>query len=106
MDERWGRGGWRPIPRFLVVQADWKQRACDDGARGGHNATTVVHYKMVLRSAAQPAITAEEVRNAAQEMKANVQAEGFSLERARTTSPMFTAMRQSILFSSMCTCLR
>ena len=76
MDERWGRGGWRPIPRFLVVQTNGKQRACEDGARGDLIAATVAHDKLVLRSAAQPAIAAKAVRNAAQEMKANLQAEG------------------------------
>ena len=37
MDERFGVGQWRPIPRFVLRQSD-KLRMIDDGRRGGQNA--------------------------------------------------------------------
>ena len=40
LDELFGRGQWRPLPRFMVEQACGKKRCIDDGARPGHNSAT------------------------------------------------------------------
>ena len=37
VDKRFGRGGWRPLERFLIVQPDGKQRVIDNAKRTGHN---------------------------------------------------------------------
>ena len=40
LDDLYGAGGWRPMPRFMVQQGCGKLRCIDDGARGLHNAAT------------------------------------------------------------------
>ena len=39
LDSKYGRGGWRALPRFLILQGP-KWRAIDDGKRSGHNAAS------------------------------------------------------------------
>ena len=40
MDVTFQRGGWRPVPRFLVTQLCGKQRLIDDAKKGSHNLAT------------------------------------------------------------------
>ena len=40
MDVRFQRGGWRPVPRFLITQPCGKQRLIDDAKKGSHNLAT------------------------------------------------------------------
>ena len=40
MDATFQRGGWRPVPRFLVTQPCGKQRLIDDAKKGSHNLAT------------------------------------------------------------------
>ncbi len=87
MDSRWGRGNWRPIPRFLVVQGNGKKRACDDGARSNHNRSTVVHDKLVLCSAAQPGIAVKAVVAASRRLGANLAEEGHAMESGTDDLP-------------------
>ena len=37
LDAKYGRGNWRPLPRFLVDPETGKPRVIDDGSRGKHN---------------------------------------------------------------------
>ncbi|CAE7257437.1 unnamed protein product [Symbiodinium microadriaticum] len=37
VDKLFGRGGWRPLERFLIIQPDGKQRVIDNAKRTGHN---------------------------------------------------------------------
>ena len=37
VNRRFGVGGWRPLHRFLILQADGKRRLIDDGKRGEQN---------------------------------------------------------------------
>ena len=40
LDERFGRGGWRPLERFIIQQADGKRRVIDNARKTGHNIHT------------------------------------------------------------------
>lgn len=37
LDGRFGRGAWRPLERFLIIQSDGKQRMIDNARRTRHN---------------------------------------------------------------------
>ncbi len=87
MNERWGIGGWRPLPRFLVVQSSGKKRACDDGLRAGHNEATVVLDKLLLCSASQPGISAKALVAAAAEADVDLAAENASIESGTDDLP-------------------
>jgi len=39
LDDKFGKGNWRPLPRHIIVQGD-KLRPIDDGKRSSHNAAT------------------------------------------------------------------
>lgn len=43
LDDRFGVGQWRAFGRFLLTQADGKQRAIDDARKSGHNSATCLH---------------------------------------------------------------
>ena len=49
LDQRFGRGGWRPMPRHLVFQED-KSRPIDDARKGKQNRLTVVEETIVCQS--------------------------------------------------------
>ncbi len=87
MNERWGEGQWRPLPRFLVVQGNGKKRACDDGLRAGHNEATVVLDKLVLCSASQPGICAKALLAAATSIGADLAAENILVESGTDDLP-------------------
>ena len=38
MDRMFGRGRWRPLVRFQIIQADNKKRMIDNGRKTQHNA--------------------------------------------------------------------
>ena len=42
MDNLYGRGGWKPLERFLIVQSCGKQRVIDNGRKTGHNRHTIL----------------------------------------------------------------
>ena len=49
LDERFGRGGWRPLPRYPVYQAD-KARPIDDGWRAGRNSAATMRETIVCQT--------------------------------------------------------
>ena len=57
MNERWGIGGWRAVPRFALHQED-KIRPIDNARKGRHNEATSASEKLVLCNAAQPVVDA------------------------------------------------
>ena len=68
LDARFGRGRWRPFPRYAILQAhNGKWRAIDDGCRGLHNEATSaqerVHTASVewIPSAAKSLVQASDV---------------------------------------------
>ena len=40
LDQRFGPGRWRPVPRFLITPAGGKQRLIDNAKKGSHNLAT------------------------------------------------------------------
>ena len=42
MDARFGKGQWRPLERFLIVQPDGKERVIDNARRTLHNSSTAM----------------------------------------------------------------
>ena len=40
LDQKFGPGRWRPVPRFRITQASGKQRLIDDAKQGSHNLAT------------------------------------------------------------------
>eukprot|EP00972_Heterocapsa_arctica_P106486 15685528-Heterocapsa_arctica.AAC.1 len=49
MDERFGKGRWRPLPRHMVYQAD-KARPIDDGRKAGHNSAATMTETIVCQT--------------------------------------------------------
>ena len=57
-NNKFGEGGWLPLPRFEIVQANGKRRPIDDGARFNHNKASGFVETIECCSALQPAIHA------------------------------------------------
>ena len=49
LDEHFGHGRWRPLPRHLVFQGG-KHRPIDDGRRAGHNAAARLEETIVCQT--------------------------------------------------------
>ena len=43
LDDKYGPGQWRPLERFMIVQADGKQRVIDNARKSGHNQHTTMN---------------------------------------------------------------
>ena len=63
LDARFGRGGWRPLERFLIVQADGKLRVIDNARRTGHNLHTEMNEIIHVVSVEFVAAAAQQVAN-------------------------------------------
>ena len=57
LDQRFGLGGWVPLPTFNHVQSTGKSRRIDNGLRSKHNLATSFAETLELCTASQPAIT-------------------------------------------------
>ena len=42
LDDKYGPGQWRPLERFMIIQADGKQRVIDNARKSGHNLHTAM----------------------------------------------------------------
>ena len=63
LDARFGRGGWRPLERFLIEQADGKLRVIDNARRTGHNVHTEMNETIHVVSVEFVAAAAQQVAN-------------------------------------------
>jgi hypothetical protein len=78
--EKYPPGTFRIVPKFEVLQASGKKRACDDGHKGGHTSLTAGDNLLELCAATQPATTVKVLHSRAVSKGIILEAAADSLE--------------------------
>jgi hypothetical protein len=69
MNERWGVGGWRPVPTFDLVQPSGKHRMISDAKRGGQNEASAASEKLDIVTPFHPLLHCKAFAQAASRLK-------------------------------------
>ena len=94
IDEHFGKGQWRPLPRHVIFQGD-KHRPIDDAKAGKHNEHTSCSEAIVCCTAEWPAIVARELLRRSQELQQDTDHIPDWYRPRAGTSDMWKGFRQN-----------